>query len=67
MGRVKQRRGCLLFDVHYIIAEDMKKGDVLTEKHLRMVRPGLGLQPKYYDNFLSRKVDKNIKKKTTVD
>ena len=48
------------------IAEDMKKGDVLNNKNLRIIRPGLGLPPKYYDIFLGRKVSEDVKKGTAV-
>ena len=34
----------------------MKAGDALTEKNLRIVRPGIGLPPKYYDVLLGRRV-----------
>ena len=48
------------------IAKDMKKGEIFTEKNLRIVRPGLGLPPKYYDVLLGRKVIKNLKKGTAT-
>ncbi len=48
------------------ISKDMKKGDVLTEKNLRAVRPGLGIQSKYFDILLGRKVNKNVNKGTPV-
>jgi len=48
------------------IADDIKKGDTLTEKNMRIVRPGLGLPPKYYDILLGRKVNKDVKKGTAV-
>ena len=44
----------------------MKKGDILTEKNLRIVRPGLGLAPKYYDVVLGRKVNQDVKKGTAL-
>lgn len=44
------------------IAEDMKAGDVLTEKNLRSVRPGYGLAPKYLDECLGKKVNRDLKK-----
>jgi N-acetylneuraminate synthase len=49
------------------IADDIKKGDTLTEKNMRIVRPGLGLPPKYYDILLGRKVNKDVKKGTAVE
>lgn len=48
------------------IAEDMKKGDVFTEQNLRIIRPGLGLPPKYYDVLLGRKIRQDVKKGTAV-
>ena len=48
------------------IAKDMKKGDVLTEENLCIIRPGLGLSPKYYDVILGRKVTQNLIKGTAV-
>lgn len=44
------------------IAEDMKAGDILTEKNLRSVRPGYGLHPKYLNECLSKKVNRDLEK-----
>ena len=49
------------------IAEDIKKGDVLNSKNLRIIRPGKGLPPKFYEIFLGKKVKKNLKKGTPID
>ena len=58
-GSIKHRRSLYT-------AEDMKEGDKFTSKNLRIIRPGYGLPPKYYDMFLGRKVNKDIKKGTAV-
>lgn len=39
------------------IAMDMKKGDVFTKDNLRIVRPGFGLPPKYYDTMLGKRLN----------
>lgn len=44
------------------ISEDMKAGDVFTDENLRIVRPGSGELPKYYDLFIGKKVKHNVKK-----
>lgn len=44
------------------IAEDMKVGDILTEKNLRSVRPGFGLHPKYLNEILGKKVNRDLEK-----
>ena len=36
-------------------AEDIKAGDVITEKNVRSVRPGFGLHPKYMSVILGKK------------
>ena len=49
------------------IVEDIKAGDVITEKNMRSIRPGLGLSPKYYDAVLGKKVNRDIKRGTALD
>jgi pseudaminic acid synthase len=48
------------------IAEDMKTGDVLTPTNMRRVRPGHGLEPKYFNQLLGKRVLRDIKKGTPV-
>ena len=49
--------------------EDLKAGDVITKKHIRRIRPGFGLEPKYYDHILGKKVKNNIEigRRVTLD
>jgi N-acetylneuraminate synthase len=39
------------------VAKDIKKGDVLNDENLRIVRPGYGLPPKNFDILLGRRVN----------
>lgn len=48
------------------IVEDMKAGDVINEKNMRSIRPGLGLPPKYYDILLGKKVKCDVKGGTAL-
>ena len=71
LGKIKYgtsdvEKKSLIFRRSLYIAEDMKKGDELTEKNLRIVRPGNGLPPRYYDIVLGRRVNRNVKKGSTV-
>ena len=61
-GPTESEKGSLAFRRSLYIAEDMKMGDVLNEQNLRIIRPGLGLPPKYFDILLGRKVNNNFKK-----
>lgn len=49
------------------IVADMKAGDVITEKHLRSIRPGWGLHPKYYQELIGKKVKSDIKRGTPLN
>ncbi|MGZ3691933.1 MAG: pseudaminic acid synthase [Pseudobdellovibrio sp.] len=48
------------------IAENVKDGDVLNEKNIRCVRPGFGLETKYYEQILGRKVNRDLEKGTPM-
>ena len=41
------------------IAKDMKAGEALSETTLRIVRPGFGLPPKYYDTLLGKRINRD--------
>lgn len=42
------------------VAEDMKAGDVITEKNVRAVRPNLGLDIKYLPQIMGKKVNRDL-------
>lgn len=48
------------------IAEDIKAGEIFTEKNLRSVRPGFGLHPKYYNQLLGKKATTHLEKGTPM-
>lgn len=48
------------------IVEDMKKGDVFTEKNIRRIRPGFGLPPKRYADLLGKKINCDSKRGTPL-
>ncbi|WP_067724763.1 pseudaminic acid synthase [Oceanobacillus damuensis] len=48
------------------VTQDMKAGDILTKENLRVIRPGHGLPPKYYDILLGKKVVRDVEKGSPV-
>ncbi|MBE0471550.1 MAG: pseudaminic acid synthase [Methyloprofundus sp.] len=42
--------------------KDMKPGDVITEAHIRSIRPGFGLAPKYYAQVLGCQVSQVVER-----
>ena len=49
------------------IVKDIKKGQKITRKNMRAIRPGLGLPTKYYNDLLGKEVKKNLSKGTPID
>ena len=48
------------------ISEDVAENEVLTEKNIRVVRPNLGLPPKYISVVLGRRLNASAKKGTPL-
>lgn len=48
------------------VVEDIKKGELLTTKNIRSIRPGFGMHPKFYEKILNKLASKDIKKGTAL-
>lgn len=48
------------------VSEDVRAGDEFTRENLRIVRPGLGLPPKHYDDILGRRATRDLAKGTAL-
>lgn len=59
----KQKKGKSFSRSLYVI-EDVKKGDIISEKNLKVIRPGFGLHPKNFENFLGKKFNVSLEKGT---
>ena len=49
------------------VVEDMKKGQMLTKKNIRRIRPGYGLSPKHFSSVLGRKIKSDISRGTALE
>ena len=65
-GPTEAEKPSMKFRRSLYIAQDIKAGDILTPDNLRIVRPGMGLPPKYYEILLGRKVSQNLKTGTAL-
>jgi N-acetylneuraminate synthase len=65
-GPTSDERKSLVYRRSLYISKDIKAGDVLDEGNLRVVRPGSGLHPRYYELLLGRKVKRDLAKGTAV-
>ena len=40
--------------------ENLMKGEEIQQNHIRRIRPGYGLSPKYFENIIGKKVNRDI-------
>ncbi|MGX1022909.1 pseudaminic acid synthase [Flavobacterium sp. CS20] len=57
----KQKSG-KQFSRSLYVAEDIKAGEIITEKNVRSVRPGFGMHPKHLARILGKTVSKTLSK-----
>jgi pseudaminic acid synthase len=63
-GPTEAERKSLIFRRSIYIAEDMKAGEAFTSRNLRIVRPGNGLHPRYYEQLLGKRILRDSPKGT---
>ena len=49
-----------IFRRSIFVVNDIKRGEKLTKKNIRRIRPGYGLEPKFFDKVLGKKTKKNL-------
>lgn len=59
-GGTKAEENSRIFRRSLYISKDMKAGEVLGPENLRIIRPGFGLSPKFYDELLGKAVKRNV-------
>lgn len=71
MGKVyygvsEQESDNLKFRRSIFVVEDVKKGEILTEENLKVIRPGFGLKPKFYLQIIGKRAKVDIKRGTPL-
>ena len=60
-GITRQERTNIVFRRSIFAVKDIKKGEKLTEENIRIIRPGYGLAPKYYEEIIGQVALQDIK------
>ncbi|MCW7472016.1 pseudaminic acid synthase [Leptospira levettii] len=63
-GPTEKEKASLVFRRSLYVVEDIKAGDMITEKNVRSIRPGLGLPPKFFDLVMGKRVNQDVKRGT---
>lgn len=56
----------LFFKRSIYVSEDIKEGELFSEKNIKVIRPGDGLHPRYYFQLLGKSASHNYKKGTPL-
>ena len=65
-GPTESEKDGIKFRRSIYIVEDVDSGEKLTKEKIRIIRPGKGLAPKYYNELLGLRVNQKIKKGTAL-
>jgi N-acetylneuraminate synthase len=65
-GAIEKEKASMVFRRSIYVSEDMKAGEVFTRENLRIIRPGKGMSPKYYEVFLGKRIMSDAKKGTPL-
>lgn len=65
-GATEQERPNIVFRRSVFCVKDIKSGEILTEKNVRVIRPGYGMAPKYYPELLGQKALCDIPRGTPI-
>jgi sialic acid synthase SpsE len=63
---LKDEKGSLRFKRSLYAVKDIKKGEEFTPDNLRVIRPGDGLPPKYYEKIIGKTAKVDIKRATAL-
>lgn len=65
-GITSQEESNVVFKRSIFCVKDIKAGELFTEDNIRVVRPGYGLEPKYYERMLGMKATGDIERGTPI-
>ncbi len=65
-GRKSSEQGNVKFRRSLYFVKDIKAGEIITDSHVKSIRPGYGLQPKFIKNIIGKMSIKEIKAGTPV-
>jgi N-acetylneuraminate synthase len=66
-GLKSSEQGNIKFRRSLYFVKDIKEGEVITTEHVKSIRPGYGVKPKFYGDVIGKIAKKNILYGTPVE
>ncbi len=66
-GASEQEKNSMVFRRSIFCVKDIEPGEVLTEENIRVIRPGYGMAPKYYEEILGQVALQKIERGTPME
>lgn len=66
-GPTKQEENSIIFRRSIFAIKEIRKGELMTEENIRVIRPGYGLKPKYYREILGKRASQDIKEGIPIE
>ncbi|WP_421775360.1 pseudaminic acid synthase [Gracilimonas sp.] len=63
---LKDEKGSLRFKRSLYVVKDVKKGEEFSQANVRVIRPGDGMAPKYYEKVIGKIAKQDIKRATAL-
>lgn len=65
-GPTEQEKDSIIFRKSIFAVQDIRAGEVFSEENVRVIRPGYGILPKYYNRLLGKIAAKDIERGTPI-
>ncbi|CAM4389526.1 pseudaminic acid synthase [Paenibacillus alkaliterrae] len=65
-GPTEKEKASLKYRRSIYVAKDIKIGEIFTKDNIKIIRPGYGLEPKYYDELLGNNAKQDITRGTPL-
>jgi len=65
-GPTEKEKASLKFRRSIYVAKDIKAGEKFTKENIRVIRPGYGLQPKYFERIIGLTAKRDLKAGTPL-
>jgi N-acetylneuraminate synthase len=65
-GPSEREQASRVFRRSLFVVNDVKKGEIFSEKNVRSIRPGNGLHPRFFNDIIGRRATQDIQKGTPL-